>query len=1094
MKRLGFVLAVLALLVVGLAVPAGSAPPGSHPDASKPERPVKIDVMGVWAHPDDDTSIIGPCGVWHELYDIRCGIIMLTRGEGGGNAVGTESGPALGLRRENEDRASHFRSGTVDIFNVDRVDFYYNTSAPLTEFFWRHDDTLRQVVRIIRETRPEVMVGFSPVGSGHGNHQYAGRMIWEGIKAAADPTMFPEQLTGPDALETWQVKKTTSAGSTAGSGGTEGPDCTVGFTPSPANLFAVHGVWLGYESPYEWLPGNVQVMPAGTHKTWAQINREGNRAHPTQSRFQHQGVTPPTCARFGVSQSFVPFQPNSSPSAGLDEALFYGATVPDPGGMPLGSLLYLTFEETLQVAGQPFEVTVHARSGRGRLPAGSVELTVPDGWTTSPAQSVGRVSSGRESTATFTVTPSAAATATRYRIAANLTAGAVTGYTDGIVEIVPAVEGRFQRWGNFAEFDRWATANTLLTGRSAAVQRIGAGETITVPVAVKNWSTATQSGAVSLAVPAGYSVDATSKPYAGLAAGAEATVEFQLTHDDPAAPGGTTADVGITTTYSQPAGAAGETLSLTVVPATTITEAAAAPTLDAVESAGEYTGPALDISRRWEGAACDPDGTDCGTGSYAKVNWNGDDLYLFVHVVDDTQSFPATPELCWGHWLVDSVEILLDPQGNSVDTSTTFKTGIMPFTDDPSGSAGNGVNGPCWSRDADNHQGYSSGPLAGTVPGGPNAPGMEVVSSAVLNPERTYAGGAYDIEVKIALEDLPAAVGPTSAVPTGDAVTNPVDPSYLGLNITPYDSDTQDRSGQTRLAWSPFGSQQSEPYRWGHAYLDGYQPPADRPTEPSTPIIPDTALKGVESPQTIHQSATNGVTISGLDPTRALRVTDVDLRSASVRFDLRSAEPGTARIFLWSGEHGYIPVFESSCPDDQDGFNACSPDDGAPPPWGTDMGGHVLEQLTVDVTPGRQRVSIPVDETIRETLRANGSALVSFESAGGDVAAWYFPLAEGFRWPIANAPEVNRVRAGSIVPLRMSRDDFGDLAAGYPRLTPVVCGLQAPTAGAVPTTGSAVGRDRVYLWQTDAAQRGSCGRLDVKLGDGPTHYAYVRFR
>ena len=55
---------------------------------------------------------------------------MITRGEGGGNAVGTEIGPALGLRRENEDRVAHYRSGTVDIFNLDRVDFFYNQSAP----------------------------------------------------------------------------------------------------------------------------------------------------------------------------------------------------------------------------------------------------------------------------------------------------------------------------------------------------------------------------------------------------------------------------------------------------------------------------------------------------------------------------------------------------------------------------------------------------------------------------------------------------------------------------------------------------------------------------------------------------------------------------------------------------------------------------------------------------------------------------------------------------------------------------------------------------------------------------------------------------
>jgi hypothetical protein len=79
---------------------------------------------------------------------------MVTRGEGGGNAVGQEIGPALGLRRENEDRVAHFRSGTVDIFNIDQVDFFYNTSAPLSEYFWG-DETLRRITRIIRTTQTE---------------------------------------------------------------------------------------------------------------------------------------------------------------------------------------------------------------------------------------------------------------------------------------------------------------------------------------------------------------------------------------------------------------------------------------------------------------------------------------------------------------------------------------------------------------------------------------------------------------------------------------------------------------------------------------------------------------------------------------------------------------------------------------------------------------------------------------------------------------------------------------------------------------------------------------------------------------------------
>ena len=189
----------VAALAVAVAPQTSAAPAAGH-------APVhKINVLGEWAHPDDDTSIVGPCGVWHQLYGIKCGIIQVTRGEGGGNAIGPETGPALGLRRENEDRAAHFRSGTADLFYVDRVDFYYNQSAPLTQFFWDHDQTLARITRIIRETQPDIYIGFTPtLAAGHGNHQEAGRFIWEGVQAAADPHMFPDQLTGPNALSTWQ--------------------------------------------------------------------------------------------------------------------------------------------------------------------------------------------------------------------------------------------------------------------------------------------------------------------------------------------------------------------------------------------------------------------------------------------------------------------------------------------------------------------------------------------------------------------------------------------------------------------------------------------------------------------------------------------------------------------------------------------------------------------------------------------------------------------------------------------------------------------------------------------------------------------------
>ncbi|WP_328526201.1 sugar-binding protein [Kribbella sp. NBC_00359] len=974
MKRfVGFV--VLALIAV-LPVPVASA------SVAKPyvaDRQTKIDVMGEWAHPDDDTSIIGPCGVWHQRYGVKCGVIQVTRGEGGGNAVGNELGPDLGLRRENEDRVAHYRSGTVDIFNLDRIDFFYNQSAPLTQYFWDEEETLRRVTRVIRETQPEIYIGFTPtLAAGHGNHQQAGRLIWEGVIAAADPNRFPEQLKGPHALSTWQVKKVFSGGSTAGTGGTTtAANCTTGFTPT--GLDTVAGVWTGYDSPYKWPAGNLQGQPAGTAKIWQQIADEGRSAYPTQSRVMFKGTSVPACSRFGMTESFVPFQPNSSPQAGLDEAILFGATKPDPGGLPLGTLEYLTFSRFYNVAGESFQATVHLKAPSGKLAKGNIELTVPAGWTTDGPQPV-----PEKSTAdiTFTVTPAANAPVDQNaKVAARYTTAHASGYTDNVVRIVAAAEGRFQRWGNWQEYDQWLQntapqANRL--GRSQAIQSMGIGQTIDLPVVVHNWSAQQQSGAVSLDLPADFTVDAPSKPY-DLQPGADATVTFKLTNTDTSLPANQNVSIPIRTATGS------ETLTLTLVPTTVIPQAA--PVIDGKAEPGEYPGPTLDLGRIWQGAATCTGVDDCGVsstgeGSTAKVSWSDDALYFFVHVRDDYQSYAVTPAECVGHWQADSVEILLDPRGNASkalkDTANTFKLGIFPFTQS---------GGPCWERDADNHQGYSSGSLDTG-----NAPGVQVASTAqwVGSNETTvphaYAGGGYDLEVKIPLADLPAAV----------------DPTRLGLNITPYDNDDTSAAGtttlrhidmSTRLAWSALGSVQSDPYRWGLATLPGYTPPADRPTTPAPPNVSNPNLNGALSPQTIAQSARNGVPISGRVPTSDLKILSAELRGNAVEIVTSSSGAGTARAFLTTGQLGAIPVWTTSCSPAADpapdyGLTPCAVTDGGIPPWSPDMSGHLVKQSSQQISHGVQHWSIPLTAAQRATLSADGRLLVSYETPQNEVQAF----------------------------------------------------------------------------------------------------------
>ena len=438
------------------------------------------------------------------------------------------------------------------------------------------------------------------------------------------------------------------------------------------------------------------------------------------------------------------------------------------------------------------------------------------------------------------------------------------------MRVVPAVQGQVQRLPQVAQFEQWARDVDVpqLGGLVKPVLPIAVGETRPIRVDLHNWSSATQAGTVSLTLPAGFSADPAAQAYSGLASGADTSVTFAVTNTDPALPtaneGGTGGDYDVQLVTTSGAGSGTETFGLELVPATTIPQATATPVVDGVESAGEYAGPALDLSRLWEGSPCDS-AADC-SGS-AKLTWHGDDLYVLVNVTDDVLGTVVGPADCKRHWRTDSVEIALDPRGTSENTSTTFKTGVFPTTLDPT----NG-NPPCWERDADNHQG-----------GPETAPGMQV-ASAVSSP---YTG--YTLEVKIALADLPAAV----------------DPARLGLNIFIYDSDTQDLTGQTRLGWSTYGGVQGDPYRWGRAALTGYTAPADRPTTPADPIIPLTAALSVDSPQSILQSAQDNVPLAGGPAAPRgdrIRIASAPtLGVAGLTLELKATGPGRAHVFAWTG-------------------------------------------------------------------------------------------------------------------------------------------------------------------------------------------------
>jgi LmbE family N-acetylglucosaminyl deacetylase len=865
---IGAVAAVLlASAAPAAAVPAAPAQPGRGVAPGPPDRttsagpPVDLDTLFVGAHPDDEAGSLSTFGQWDEDLGVRTGVVTVTRGEGGGNAVGPEEGPPLGLLREGEERIAVAKAGIRDVFNLDDVDFYYTVSAPLTEQVWG-SDALGTVVRLLRTTRPEVLVTMDPAPSpgNHGNHQQAARLAIEAFYAAADPRAFPEQLTR-EGLRPWAAGRLLLR--SARGTGAVGRSCPAAFQPVDPTQ-NIYGVWSGTRS-------------ARQGKTWAAIEREAQRAYASQgwTGFPDVPSDPEQlgCDYFTQVDARVPFpEPGSAPAA-APTAMLDGALTRAPGTVPVGTTLRLATGGFTVRPGTPFtvDVTVVAPSRRA-LGRSTVTLRVPEGWQVTGSGALGRIAAGRVAAARFTVTPAAGATTgTRARVAATLATEAGGGYTDRSVEVTPAVRGQQQLLPQVAQFEQWTARVGVpqLRGFVTPVLSLPSGGTRPVAVVLTNASGVSQSGTVRVELPQGFTADRTEATYSGLAPGASTTVQFQVTNSDPALPtsnqGGTPgAEPGnyvytITTTSS--GGSSTSRPALELVPATTVPPAAADPTVDGRESPGEYPGAALDISRLWEGSACSS-AADC-SGS-AKVTWRDDTLFLLVQVADDVLGTRLETADCKRHWRTDSVEVTFDPRGASENTSTTFKAAVLPATAE---------GPPCFLRDADNRQG----------PGPQTAPGMRVASS-VSSP---FTG--YTVEMAIPMENLPGAV----------------DPDRLGMNILVYDSDTQDKTGQTRIGWSTWGGVQGDPYRWGRARLAGYTPPPGRPTTPPAPVIPDTALSSLDSPQSLEQAVRINVPLAG-DPAAPRGasgwVTGAFRRGGTVLVTLRATAAGRAHLFVRDAE------------------------------------------------------------------------------------------------------------------------------------------------------------------------------------------------
>ncbi len=202
---------IVPLLLATLVAQAPTSQPIAQPD----DR-LKADVLLVVAHPDDETGVSAYLAQLLDQHK-RVAAVYLTHGEAGHNNMGSERALSLGAVREMELRHSMTKLG------VDNVWFLGGRDTPSQNVLqslaaWHHGAALEDVVRMVRLTRPEVIITWLPgffIGENHGDHQASGVLATEAFDLAGDPAAFPAQLADPvrinetllEGLRPWQPKK-----------------------------------------------------------------------------------------------------------------------------------------------------------------------------------------------------------------------------------------------------------------------------------------------------------------------------------------------------------------------------------------------------------------------------------------------------------------------------------------------------------------------------------------------------------------------------------------------------------------------------------------------------------------------------------------------------------------------------------------------------------------------------------------------------------------------------------------------------------------------------------------------------------------------
>lgn len=197
----------LTLLIAILSIQTSFSQTRKQPSASEIKLKLKKlnflgSVLYVAAHPDDENTRAIAYLANDRLASTA--YLSMTRGDGGQNLIGPEIRDLLGLIRTQELLAARRIDGGQQFFTRAN-DFGFSKNAKETFEIWNKNEILSDVVKVIRQFQPDVILTRFPPDerAGHGHHTASAILAQEAFDITNDPNQFPDQVK---ELGTWQTK------------------------------------------------------------------------------------------------------------------------------------------------------------------------------------------------------------------------------------------------------------------------------------------------------------------------------------------------------------------------------------------------------------------------------------------------------------------------------------------------------------------------------------------------------------------------------------------------------------------------------------------------------------------------------------------------------------------------------------------------------------------------------------------------------------------------------------------------------------------------------------------------------------------------